>query len=336
MSKFARAAATSQTLSLTAMEEASRMGQREPDVEHLLLALTLSEQAAGHVLRSHGVTLEATRKAIAEQRSLSLQSIGIDLPAPDGGRITFHETNGYEWSKRAFDIITRASKGRNDGDAAAVLAELLTEPSGLIEELLQRLGTSPAALISHLADAKESSAPATPSTSATPADTLPDSKHGSTEVFVPAPIEEVWALLVNPQRMSEWEPLTGGVIAPDITGDAMVGASWMTIPPTEWPDGKTVRVRRGSERRRVELVAGVPGSSISWRFTYPDLGRSNSYQLCIALSATTGGTRLGITLAWRRSRGWRRAVGFMLAPLQRFAIWMQLRQFAGGISRAFR
>lgn len=336
MSKFARAAATSQTLSLAAMEEASRMGQREPDVEHLLLALTLSEQTAGQVLRSHGVTLEATRQAIAEQRSLALQSIGIDLPAPDGGRITFHETNGYEWSKRAFDIITRASKGKNDGDAAAVLAELLTEPSGLIEELLQRLGTSPAALINQLADAEESNAAATPSTSPTPIAVPPDSKHGSTEVFVPAPIEKVWALLVNPQRMPEWEPLTGGIIAPGITGDAMVGASWLTIPPTEWPDGKTVRGRRGSERRRVELVSVAPESSISWRFTYPNLGRSNSYQLYIALSATTEGTRLGITLAWQRSRDWRRAVGFMLTPLQRFAIWMQLRQFAGGISRAFR
>ncbi|MGO0575869.1 hypothetical protein [Ornithinimicrobium panacihumi] len=51
MSKYVRLAQTSQTLSLTAVEEASREGLREADLEHLLLALVLSPEPAGEVLR---------------------------------------------------------------------------------------------------------------------------------------------------------------------------------------------------------------------------------------------------------------------------------------------
>ncbi|STX14066.1 Uncharacterised protein [Kytococcus sedentarius] len=39
MNKLVRAAQTSQSLSLAAMEEASRLGLREADIDHLFLAL---------------------------------------------------------------------------------------------------------------------------------------------------------------------------------------------------------------------------------------------------------------------------------------------------------
>lgn len=38
MSKFTDAAVTSHTLSVTAMEEASRLGQRTADIDHMFLA----------------------------------------------------------------------------------------------------------------------------------------------------------------------------------------------------------------------------------------------------------------------------------------------------------
>ncbi len=47
MSRFTDSASTSYSLSITAMEEASRVGQREADIDHLFLALTVSEQTAG-------------------------------------------------------------------------------------------------------------------------------------------------------------------------------------------------------------------------------------------------------------------------------------------------
>ena len=52
MSRITAAAATSHTLSVTAMEEASRLGQHKVDIDHMLLALVVSEQVAGSRSRS--------------------------------------------------------------------------------------------------------------------------------------------------------------------------------------------------------------------------------------------------------------------------------------------
>lgn len=51
MNKLVRAAQTSQSLSLAAMEEASRLGLREADIDHLFLALVINDQSAGRALR---------------------------------------------------------------------------------------------------------------------------------------------------------------------------------------------------------------------------------------------------------------------------------------------
>ena len=100
MSKFTRAASTSHTLSLAAMEEASRLGQRTADIDHLFLALALSEQAAGQVLRSFGITLDSAREAVAAQHTAQLASLGVETVVPEPGSIVFHKTGGYEWSPR--------------------------------------------------------------------------------------------------------------------------------------------------------------------------------------------------------------------------------------------
>jgi uncharacterized protein YndB with AHSA1/START domain len=330
VSKFAQVAATSQTLSIAAMEEASRMGQREADLEHLLLALTLNEQVAGQVLRSQGITLEKAREAILETRTRQLQSIGVDANAPADGRITFHETNGYEWSKRARDIIGHAAEGKKTGDSSAVLRELLNEPSGLIEDLLRHMGASPAGLMQSLGEGVGPSARTPHGTS------WSKEGAGTIQAFVPAPVEKVWALLASPARMPEWEPITGSTRVVSAGDDAVPGNVWLAFHPTHWPNGKPVRVRKGCERRRVELIAADPDANIIWRFSYPDAPRSNYAELGIMLSRAASGTQLGITFAWERGRGWRRVAGFLLTPMRRFAVWMQLRQIAGGISRAFR
>ena len=96
MSKFVQAAQTSQVLSLTALEEASRQGLREADIEHLFLALVLSDQVAGRVLREMGIGIDDARRAVREQHDAQLASLGVRAVLPDPGRIVFHETDGYE------------------------------------------------------------------------------------------------------------------------------------------------------------------------------------------------------------------------------------------------
>ena len=97
-----------------------------------------------------GISLDAARQAVEEQREAQLDSLGIDTSFPEAGRIVFHETDGYEWSPRALDLITKSSGKNKAGDAATVLRGLVAEPSGLISEILDRLGTTSDALLKQL------------------------------------------------------------------------------------------------------------------------------------------------------------------------------------------
>lgn len=330
MSKFTETAATAHTLSIAAMEEASRFGQRTADLDHMFLALVVNEQVAGQVLRSLGITLDSAREAVAAQHSEQLASLGIDAGLLAQGPIVFHETGGYEWGERSLAIIKRASDGSNRGDAAAVLRELVAEPSGLMEAVLSRLGTTPESVITRLDEAEHHHAYGSQRT------VIHSRLSATSQSFVPASVEKVWGLLDSPINMLVWEPSIG-----DVEGaptEAQIGDSWTARAHTQRPDGKPIRVKPGYRTQRVELTAREEGRLIEWRFTYPDAPSSNARRIRVELEPAAGGTHLQIALAWQpgpdSSR--RALLGLLMRPITRFAIWMQLSQLGGGISRAFR
>lgn len=329
MSKFVRVAQTSQSLSLAAMEEASRLGLRTADIEHLFLALVITDQSAGRAVRDLGIDLDTARRAVEEQHAAQLASLGIEASFPEAGRIVFHETDGYEWSKRAADLIARSADKDKAGDAAAVLRELVAEPSGLIAGILERLGTDPAALLEQL-DALDSSKPATAPAAAAVRGRI----SGSTETFVPAPIERVWDYLAEPTNIPHGEMSVGSI--EDARQDAAVGAVWTGLARERRPDGKPVKVRPKFRRRRIELVAARRSERIAWSFAYPDAPRSSSALTEFSLAPTNGGTQVSITTSWSRRPGWRRVVGLPLRPIQKFIVWITLFQTGGALSRAFR
>jgi uncharacterized protein YndB with AHSA1/START domain len=332
MSKFVRAAQTSQSLSLAAMEEASRLGLREADIEHLFLALVISDQAAGRAVRSMGIDLDAARRAVEEQHDAQLASLGIEASFPEAGRIMFHETDGYEWTRRASDLIARANGKDKAGDAAAVLRELVVEPSGLIGDILDRLGTTSGALIDRL-DRLDQLDPAGGRT-APAAPQVTGRVSGSTQTFVPASVERVWEFLADPTRVPEWEQSVGSI---DGAGpDATPGMVWQGKAPTHDPDGKPAKVKPEFRRRSVELVAAGWPETVAWRFASPDDPRNSSVLTEFTLAATTGGTQVTITTSWARRGGWRRVVAVPLRPVRRFFVWITLFQTGSAISRAFR
>lgn len=330
MSKFASAAATSHTLSLAAMEEASRSGQRTTDVGHLLMALAVNEQVAGQVLRGLGVTLDAVREAVAARHAEQLASLGIKAEAPVDGKIVFHETGGYEWDKPSFEIFQRASDGGKRGDAAAVLRELIAEPSGMVVAVLRRLGTTPEAVVAGLDEAERYPSHAPPRT------VEPGRLSGVSEAFVPAPVERVWELLADASRMSEWEPGIGSVESGPSA--VLVGDTWVARTRTTRPDGKALRIKPELVAQQVEVVALEEGRLLEWRFTYPDVARAHARRIRVELEPAAGGTQLRLALAWDRNadRPRRPVRALVLRPLTRLSIWMQLSQLGGGISRAFR
>lgn len=329
MNKFVRAAQTSQSLSLAAMEEASRAGLRVADLEHLFLALVISDQPAGRSLRSMGIDIAGARRAVEEAHAAQLASLGIEASFPEAGRIVFHETDGYEWSKRASDVVARSVDKNKDGDAAAVLRELVSEPSGLIADILNRLGTTPRAVLEHL---DQFDAPA--GRTATRPAKMKGRASGSIEAFVPAPIDEVWTLLADPARIPDWEMSVGSI--DDAVRDFTPGTVWHGIAPAQRPDGKPLSVKPGFRRRGIELVSAHQPERIAWSFTYPDAPQSNAVLTEFTLVNTTGGTQVRITKSWARRQGWRSLVAFPLRPIQKFIVWITLFQTGGAVSRAFR
>ncbi len=329
MNKLVRAAQTSQSLSLAAMEEASRLGLREADIDHLFLALVINDQSAGRALRELGIDIDSARLAVEEQRDAQLTALGIEATFPEAGRIVFHETDGYEWTPRAWGLIAKSSSRGKPGDAAAVLRELVAEPSGLITDILGRLGTTSDVIIEHLDRADSPSVKPTPA-----AANVEGRAAGSAETFVSAPLNEVWAFLTDPARIPEWEPSIGIV---DQTGqETTPGTVWEAIAPATRPDGKPVKIKPQFRRRSVELIAIHPPDRIAWSFGYPDVARSNSVLTEFALAHATGGTQVRISISWSRRRGWRGLVAWPLRPMQKFLVWITLFQIGSAVSRTFR
>lgn len=331
MSTFTRAAATSQQLSLVAMEEASRQGLREADLDHLLLALVVSEQNAGRALRRLGITQPAAREAVEAQHFAQLASVGIDPAQTTSGPIVFHKTSGYDWTKRAGDLIVRASGKKKKGDAAAVLRELLAEPSGLIAHILQRLGTTPSAVLDTLAEIERADgdiATAKPGHEAS---------RGKTTVsvtsFVPAPAEDVWALISDPQRMPEWHPAVCRVDATPLSGTTH---TWTGYAHATRPDGKPIRMKEKYVRRDIERVSATPPTSVAWRMSMPNAPHTVVRELNLDLTSAEGGTTLRLAEVTPPSRGWRRIVWAPLRPVRRFVSWLTLFQAGAGVSRVFR
>ena len=329
MSKFVRFAQTSQSLSLAAMEEVSRLGLREADIEHLFLALVINEQSAGRSLRSMGIDLDAARRAVEEQHEAQLVTLGIDTTFPEPGRIVLHETHGYQLTKRASDLIARSGGRGKQGDATAVLRELVREPSGLIASILRRLGTTPDALLEYL------DLPDAPGEKSPPAGTKVKGRvSGSSDSFLPAPVEQVWEFLADPTHVPEWEMSVGSI---DHFGqDATPGAVWQGHTRTRLPDGKPLKVKPNFHRRSIEAVAADRPNRVAWRLAYPDSPRSPGLLTEFTLAGTTSGTHVTITTSWLRRRGWRGVVGLPLFPIRKFLLWISVFQTGSALGRVFR
>ena len=321
-----------QQLSQAGMEEASRHGLRVGDLEHLFAALVINDQRAGRALRATGLSLQAVRDATYKMNVANLQRLGVTTTPEEPQRIVFQETRGYEWSPRAMDVLTSAG-GKNAGDAEAVLRALLTEPSGLMADLLARLNVSVDAVHSALTSDAAQPAPVSTVTG------LSSAKRGLlSEVFVPTTATAVWSLLADPTRLPEWHHLIGSVEV-DAAAEVVPGVTWTVLAPTHRPDGTPVRIKEQFRRHQMQLLVMEQPQRLRWRSSRPDLPQRRAIELSIEITTVAGGCQVRATSSGTPSPRWMPlslSPLHPLHPLQRFLHWISLTQITAGISRAFR
>jgi uncharacterized protein YndB with AHSA1/START domain len=210
------------------------------------------------------------------------------------------------------------------------LRALLTEPSGLMVDLLARLDLSVDALQSALA-----SEAAQPPHLSTVTGMSPKKRGLLSEVFVPAPATAVWNLLADPTRLPEWHYLIGSVEV-DTAAEIGPGVTWTVLAPTHRPDGTPVRVKERFRRHQMQLLVMEQPHRISWRSSRPDLPRRRAIELSIEIMAVAGGCQVRATSSGTPSPRWKPLLFSPVRPLQRFLHWISLTQITAGISRAFR
>ncbi len=335
MKRTSTALGTVFTLQMHAMEEASRQSRTEADLEHLFLAVLLSEQPAGRALRSLGITLEGARAAAEQLHVEGLFTLGVDASPPAHG-ITLYETQrGGDLTERAAAVMKAALEKKKQGDAAAVLRELLEEPSGMIEELLQRLGTDR----EQVRAALEATGPSSRAARRTGRDEV----AGSRTVFVPAEPQEIWDVLIRPENIRIWDS-SMSELEPEQPEEGVPspGDGW-TVPAGQTGTGRRPAPRRRGGRRRLVLSRADAPHLLEWEITALDRSAAESdgpgtlQRRTAELFAVPGGTELRFTVIWRRrARGPRRILRTALTPALRQLARLGAHSHATLISAHFR
>lgn len=281
MSRMSRSLERSQRIAAAAEEECRRSGHPVIDAEHLFLALFMVGGPAGTVLTNLGIDLNEARSAAdhARRRAPNQQAV-TTTPATAESR--------PGWTRQARRLS--GVYGRN-GDDRTLLLALLEEPSGAVIAVLGELGVS-ASAARQATEAQQAEEPAHPRTT-------PGAGRHAVEVhgYVPVPVADVWALVADPTRRSEW----AGSRESDGTSHVVVTCAEQSL--IEWEIGSTT----GAE--------------------------SPAFRLVISLAPDGPGTRLTLSSRWPRRRGVAAVRQYTLGPLQRLSVRQMLRGKHQAISR---
>lgn len=307
---------TVQRLSTIAAEEASRFGQHTVDIDHLFLALVADGEEAGVILRDLDVTLAGARQAVQTQRSDQLAVLGIaaDL-AP--GAIRADTTADFDFSDRTLELLRQRSPKSNLPMSVNILQLLLSEPSGLIDELLVRLAIDREQLATRIA--------AAPSPQPTTERVAGSAVSATTSAYVTARVSEVRDFLADPATLPRWVP---GI---DRLSDAVEPFSSASVVIISDSAGATLR-------RREATLLPTNGADVSWEFSFLDTPRARPQRLDIRLSPEGEGTRaeVRVTFNLRPRKMVGAAIRRVLRPVHLFSARMYGRSVGNQINRAFR
>ena len=348
------------SLNRLSAEEASRYGQEKIDLEHLLLALTLTDTPAGQALRSHGVTWNAVTEAIRGLSAARLENLGITSNAPllPTQRIT---TTG---TTPRLEAVFKKGAGTQP-DLIQLTQALVDEPSGTIAHILEKIGAHTESIREQLNIPADQAAVSTENVTAledsdlTPThqeganlqQSRPPSSHSGTahkkikqtqaSAVIPATTEAVDRYIHNPLNLSEWEPvLLGREIEENPDGEG-----WIARPSKNHSsENQNANNHAKAREKPTFAIQRNPRKPNTWEIR--KIGYANSPTVSITLETrnTQGGTALTVTVRWILPQTQSTSLSSALRSARRtiFAWWAQIvrkmyvRNIAHAISRTIR
>ncbi|WP_166355778.1 SRPBCC family protein [Phytoactinopolyspora limicola] len=309
MSRLGAIFENSQRLAITAAEEAQRFGHPAVDVEHLFLALLVSQTDAGRLLRSRGIGLDEARTAVQDQHVERLSMLGIDGVRFPPGHVPADGPTQVEYNERANALFAESG---GDISGMTLLRTLVSEPGGFVAGVVGRLGVDPDELVRSSQDVDPAGDEAASGQSVAPF----AGRWVSYDAFVPASPERVWELLDDVRRHPEWDT---AIVSIEPAGpDKWTARGPTSLPGLRWP------IPRRARTRTIERIAREEPRLLEWRTSFPHMHRSRVERLRVELDAEPGGTRLHLALQRQH------------APAGRFLASLELTRIASAISRFFR
>lgn len=250
MSKVRRTVRWFRDMSVLAEDEQRRSGHPEIEVEHLFLALLSIGGPVTEALAEGGVALASAREAFANVHARHLVALGVEVPTPSktARRIPASKARGGFVYREGVRTLLEDAANQPLQDVALFRA-LLAEPSGHIREVLRELDVDPDVLLLSLGPSEDRPA-------------VEDGGSGYRR-FLPAPAEDVWALVSDPDRWLEWngfefdrvEIADGGVLRAHARERRL--------------DGKPTRIKPQFQVSDYVVSRSEPPRTIVWERSFP-------------------------------------------------------------------
>jgi len=250
MSRYVDLMSRTQRLLVTAGEEASRFGLPDADIDHLFLAVLLSDSTAGEALRRSGITLDTARDAVARYHTCQLQSLGLTTSLPEHDSVAKSpQPQGSNWTHRTQIVLNSVKLKDSDELEAQVLRNLLNEPSGVIAGILESLEVTPARI-----DAELATLTAPPAhNSAHSADSPEAAEH----FYIPAAPDPVMRFLLDPNNMKFWGPQYAVVEFHGDPHNPLPGDTW-TGHTSEVPEWEHRTLPAATDGRAPSVISPRP------------------------------------------------------------------------------
>ena len=295
------------------------------DTQDLFIALTLDAGTTGAALRNLGVTEEKAQRALASLESSLLATLGMqEVPA----RQPLPHLSGFNFTDRSQKLLQQTLTPQ------ALALALLTEPTGVITEALERCGVRPEQVRETLTLNAEGASNSAAEEQAGASSADGTRLGASRQIFIPAPAESIWNLIKDPTQLASWVPSLDQV-EPHPTDGVWLGSTTDLDQAKKF--GRVQNEALTRSIRQTQLSHTPADYRVTYELGFPQQPRFNTQLIEVTLLPQDSGALAQVTSSWLRApeanlprslRLLRRPLGAAMRPVTRWTTTIQASTLA--------